>query len=304
MPKKRQQTTCVRSIMNDNHTQLSPQDHLILARIVTACHERVKKDRIVCRQIGLDWLAFITDKKKRGDPRIQTGAKHYGLDPDSLRRHARLVEMWDELPEADEWAKQKKFANPYEFEPQATIILVNAFRAARAARADAKPAPVIRLVQTDKPKVDFYTGAAEVILPTLDLRAHCSISSPPYWRLRDWGPGALGMEDSIEEYISNTVGVYRALRRVMRPDGVVWVIIGDRYTGRARPDASTHGRFVYQPRPATPEDVIPLGNLCLIPQRLTIALQQDGWVVRSVIAWDKVRQVSTGVRTRPLAVHC
>lgn len=66
---------------------------------------------------------------------------------------------------------------------------------------------------------------------------------------------------------------------------------------------SDHGRFLYHPIPAADADAIPLGNRLLIPQRLAIALQDDGWIVRSIIAWDKIRQVSTGVKTRPLATH-
>ncbi len=93
------------------------------------------------------------------------------------------------------------------------------------------------------------------------------------------------------------------MRRVLRDDGVCWLVIGDRYATRARGDESDRGRFVYYPVPAAPSDEIPIGNRMLIPQRLSLGLQADGWIVRSCIAWDKIRQVSTGTKSRPLATH-
>lgn len=59
---------------------------------------------------------------------------------------------------------------------------------------------------------------------------HCIITSPPYWRLRDYiCEGQLGLEPDPETYITKMVEVFRAAKRILRPDGVLWVNLGDSY---------------------------------------------------------------------------
>jgi DNA modification methylase len=59
---------------------------------------------------------------------------------------------------------------------------------------------------------------------------NCVVTSPPYWGLRDYGvAGQIGLETTPEEYVSKMVGVFREVRRVLRPDGVLWLNIGDCY---------------------------------------------------------------------------
>lgn len=59
---------------------------------------------------------------------------------------------------------------------------------------------------------------------------HCIVTSPPYWGLRDYGvDGQLGLESTIDEYVAKIVEVGHALRRVLRPDGVMFWNHGDCY---------------------------------------------------------------------------
>lgn len=59
---------------------------------------------------------------------------------------------------------------------------------------------------------------------------HCCVTSPPYWGLRDYGiDGQIGHESSPEEFVARMVEVFRAVRRVLRPDGVCWLNLGDTY---------------------------------------------------------------------------
>ena len=58
------------------------------------------------------------------------------------------------------------------------------------------------------------------------------ITSPPYYNLRDYGKdGQIGLETSPEEYIEKLVSVFREVRRVLKPDGTLWVNIADSYAG-------------------------------------------------------------------------
>ena len=57
---------------------------------------------------------------------------------------------------------------------------------------------------------------------------HCCVTSPPYYGLRDYGMDAqIGREATPEEYISRLTAVFREVRRVLRPDGTLWVNIAD-----------------------------------------------------------------------------
>lgn len=58
------------------------------------------------------------------------------------------------------------------------------------------------------------------------------VTSPPYFNLRDYGvEGQIGLEDIPEEYISRLVEVFREVRRILKPEGSLWVNIGDSYAG-------------------------------------------------------------------------
>lgn len=71
-------------------------------------------------------------------------------------------------------------------------------------------------------------GDAAGQLRTLDADSvHCCVTSPPYFGLRDYGvPGQIGQEATPEEYVSRLAEVFREVRRVLRPDGTLWLNIG------------------------------------------------------------------------------
>ena len=63
-----------------------------------------------------------------------------------------------------------------------------------------------------------------------DESVHCVVTSPPYWGMRDYGVhGQLGLEATPDEYVANMVEVFREVRRVLRPDGTLWLNLGDSY---------------------------------------------------------------------------
>jgi DNA modification methylase len=65
-----------------------------------------------------------------------------------------------------------------------------------------------------------------------DESVHCVVTSPPYWGLRDYGvDGQLGLEPTVEEYVEKMVGVFAEVKRVLRPDGTLWLNMGDCYFG-------------------------------------------------------------------------
>lgn len=134
----------------------------------------------------------------------------------------------------------------------------------------------------------------------------CCITSPPYWGLRDYGvEGQLGSEKSPDEYIDALVEIFADVRRVLVPDGTLWLNIGDSYTSGNRTwrgaDRKNKGRAMSY-RPPTPDGLKPK-DLIGIPWRLAFALQNDGWYLRSDIIWHKPNCQPESVKDRPTKSH-
>lgn len=179
-------------------------------------------------------------------------------------------------------------------------------------------------VGDNPPKARLLYG--EHVLDTLrglpSESVHCCVTSPPYWHLRcygtplvKWGDGwigELGQEPTPRMFVTHLVEVFREVRRVLRPDGILWVNMGDSYIGSGKAGANP----AYHLRHTTdPEDVgkyesptpIPPGfkrkDLAGIPWRMAIALQDDGWWLRNDIIWFKSNSLPHPVRDRLKTSH-
>lgn len=181
--------------------------------------------------------------------------------------------------------------------------------------------PAYRLIQ----------GDAEEVLSTLPERSiQCCVTSPPYFGLRsyldiDHPDKALeiGSEPTVAGYVQTMVAVFRAVRRVLRDDGTLWLNLGDSYCTRsvARDDgmrtvikdyagnaglpswseyaAQGKARYSSQMRAEGLKDKDLIG----IPWRMALALQDDGWYLRSDIIWAKVNPMPESVTDRPTSAH-
>lgn len=151
---------------------------------------------------------------------------------------------------------------------------------------------------------DVFARLAE--LP--DESVHCVVTSPPYWGLRSYGglAGEIGREPTLDGHIDVLVRVFREVRRVLRPDGTCWINYGDRYVcspGNGKGGGSTlAGPGHHSGRSSFSSGLKPK-DLMLLPARLALALQEDGWWVRSEIIWAKPNPMPESATDRPTSAH-
>jgi len=145
-------------------------------------------------------------------------------------------------------------------------------------------------------------------IPLSERSVQCCVTSPPYWGLRDYGvPGQLGLEPTPDAYVANLVAVFREVRRVLKGDGIVWLVIGDSFNNfRVSTNGqAVHGRELRDKFPGRRRVDINLKekDLIGIPWRVAFALQADGWWLRSDIIWSKPNPMPESVTDRPTKAH-
>lgn len=182
----------------------------------------------------------------------------------------------------------------------------------------------------------LYHGDVINTLRSMDAESiSCVMTSPPYWGLRSYGTdpqnwgmdsndgpcihsssaypcincvkwkGELGLEPTPEMFISHLADVFDAVKRVLRKDGTVWINLGDSYSGsgrgigskpdpkweKARNDENKH-------KQDWKSVSIQAKNLCLIPSRFAIEMQNRGWILRNDIIWQKPNPMPSSVKDR------
>jgi DNA modification methylase len=219
---------------------------------------------------------------------------------------------------------------------------------------------------TGRPVARVLRGDAIELLGSLpEGFAQTAITSPPYWGLRDYGvparvwggeagcrhrwkaaargapigrgrrcsrcgawKGCLGLEPEPGMYVEHLVAVMREVRRCLRPDGTLWLVLGDSFAGAGpsgasyespstRRRAAGHGvdgafrvsrRLGEQgldystKRPVAPAGLKPK-DLIGVPWRVALALQADGWWLRADTIWQKPNAMPESVRDRPTRAH-
>jgi DNA modification methylase len=176
---------------------------------------------------------------------------------------------------------------------------------------------VIRVIDGDCRSVLASLPAASV---------HCCVTSPPYWGLRDYGvDGQIGLEASVDAWVDELVDVFRAVRRVLRDDGTVWLNLGDSYAGSGRGgDSGTSTMHSPQTAHSRTRDIVSSSqrehslasagtrgigghlkakDLIGQPWLVAFALRADGWWLRQDIIWHKPNPMPESIRDRCTKAH-
>lgn len=166
----------------------------------------------------------------------------------------------------------------------------------------------MNISQADVMAIPYASGSFQAV-----------VFSPPYWNLRSYQTGdnkhmELGSEklhDCLgwatgapcgKCFICHTVAYMREVKRVLREDGTVWLNCGDSYAGNP-----SNGRGGEKPAGGIPHrsgrekkgNCLKPKDLCLIPERVALALQADGWYIRAPIIWHKPNPMPGSQTDRP-----
>lgn len=146
----------------------------------------------------------------------------------------------------------------------------------------------------------IYQGSTlEVLKQMPDDFVNCIVTSPPYWGLRDYGiQGQIGLEPTLEEYLNNILAITKELKRVLRPDGVMFWNHGDCYCG-------SQGQIDAKNPKAMEGKLIPhqkdYQSKCMVMQNYRLIIKmidEQGWINRNNIVWHKPNAMPSSVKDR------
>lgn len=164
---------------------------------------------------------------------------------------------------------------------------------------------------SDYRNVVFYGRDCTIMREIPDESVQCVVTSPPYFGLRKYEAGSLeiGRESELKAYIYNLLTVFDEIKRVLRPDGTVWLNLGDSYATNCASGAQgeTGDRktrtFTASELPARKVQGVKTKSLIGVPWRVAIALQEDGWIIRNDIIWAKPNPMPSSARDRCTPSH-
>src|SRR5574337_349445 len=113
---------------------------------------------------------------------------------------------------------------------------------------------------------EIYEGDARILAPKLaDESVSVTITSPPYWGLKDYGvKGQIGWDQDYDQYLSDLVSIFRHVYRATVPSGSLWIVL------------DTFKRN---------------GTLRLLPFEVSERLRKEiGWLLQDIIVWDNRNQ--------------
>lgn len=160
-----------------------------------------------------------------------------------------------------------------------------------------------------------HSGSTNRFLGTRGDQASAKASATPMGQVcRHCGAqrvdAQIGLEPTLGEHLAVMVEVFEEVKRVLKPTGTLWVNYGDCYAtspnGRSAADTKAAGGDdrTFRDKPfSTVGGVLKAKDLCMVPNRLAIALQEAGWWVRSEIIWAKPNPMPESIKDRPATSH-
>ena len=158
----------------------------------------------------------------------------------------------------------------------------------------------------------IHHGSALDVLRGFDSESvDCIVTSPPYFWLRDYGvEGQIGLEDTVEDYVSALLEIMAEAHRVLKRPGLAFLNLGDTYysgKGKSHGTDAKSSKRRFGLRAVDKSGGLGLGlqrkSLIGIPWRVALALAEHGWVLRSAIIWHRTKGLREFVRDRPCRTY-
>ncbi len=156
----------------------------------------------------------------------------------------------------------------------------------------------------------------EILKSISDNSIDCCVTSPPYYGLRDYGHSyQIGLEETPELYVQKLVEVFREVKRALKPEGTLWLNLGDSYAGSGK---GTGGDYELSKKQHSNKgsnyqkdskikikfnDGCKPKDLIGIPWMVAFALRADGWWLRQDIIWHKPNPMPESVTDRCTKSH-
>ena len=127
------------------------------------------------------------------------------------------------------------------------------------------------------PEAVIYNKSSEDLSEISNDSVSVIVTSPPYFDLRDYENGAeqLGHEDNEDLFVQHLVKHFEDCKRVLKQDGTMWVNLGDFVVD-----------FAYR----------------MVPEKFTIEMMKNGWLLHDKIIWLKNNPMWTG-SNRSVVTH-
>ena len=130
------------------------------------------------------------------------------------------------------------------------------------------------------------------------------VTSPPYYRMRDYGiKGQIGLEPTPQVYIKRLIDVFEEVKRVLKSDGTLWIIIGDSYASHKRANIKKGKSNHLLEMQNIDLTEIKQKDLIGIPWMLAFALRTCGWYLRQDLIWHKPNPMPESVTDRCTKAH-
>lgn len=163
--------------------------------------------------------------------------------------------------------------------------------------------------------IDVHQGDCRAVLPTLAAASvDAVITSPPYWQQRSYLDAEapekaleIGREPTFAEWVEVMASIADECRRILKPTGSLWLVLGDKYVAYGgenafgdRRDDTSYRRKVpsWRVRPSAFPGGLRRKSLLLAPYRLAIELEERGWILRDRIVWWKTNGIPESVGDR------
>lgn len=159
-----------------------------------------------------------------------------------------------------------------------------------------------------KQQWSIYEGDAMSTLSRLpDESVECVVTSPPYFWLRDYGvEGQIGLEETVAGYVNSICAVMDQVKRVLRPDGLLFLNLGDTYysgKGASHGTDKKSNKRRFGLRAVDKSGGLGIGvqrkSIIGVPWRVALEMSAREWILRSPIIWHRENCLPEYVADRP-----